>query len=57
MSKSLQQAIEERRSYYAISDEEIVSKENVEEVVQFAVKHSPYAFNSQSGRVLSLIHI
>ena len=56
MSKSLQQAIEERRSYYAISDEEIVSKENVEEVVQFAVKHSPYAFNSQSGRVVILFN-
>ncbi|PXW92116.1 hypothetical protein DES38_103132 [Streptohalobacillus salinus] len=56
MSKTLRQAIEERRSYYAISDEEIVSKEKVEEVVQFAVKYSPYAFNSQSGRVVILFN-
>lgn len=54
MSKSFYQAVEDRRSIYAISDEKIVSEERVEEVINHAVKHTPYAFNATSGRVVVL---
>ena len=48
------QAIGERRSLYAISSEKVVSEERVQEIVEFAVKHTPSAFNSQSARVIVL---
>ncbi|WP_139892224.1 nitroreductase family protein [Bacillus sp. D386] len=47
-------AIEKRRSLYAISNEKVISEERVEEIVKFAVKHTPSAFNSQSARVVVL---
>lgn len=48
-------AIETRRSIYAISKEQTVSDERIQEVVEFAVKHAPTAFNSQSGRAIVLL--
>ena len=54
MSKDFYTAIKDRRSIYGISNEEIVSQERIEEVVKYAVKHTPHAFNSQSGRVVVL---
>lgn len=54
MTKDFYQAVADRYSVYQISDQKIVSEERVEEVVKFAVEHSPYAFNSQSGRVVVL---
>ncbi|GGM33293.1 nitroreductase [Paraliobacillus quinghaiensis] len=54
MSKDFYTAIKDRRTIYGISNEEIVSQERIEEVVKYAVKHTPYAFNSQSGRVVVL---
>ncbi|MGM7634383.1 nitroreductase family protein [Bacillus sp. Hm123] len=48
-------AVETRRSIYAISKEQTVSDERIQEVVEFAVKHAPTAFNSQSGRAIVLL--
>ncbi|WP_100401831.1 nitroreductase family protein [Bacillus sp. FJAT-42315] len=48
-------AVETRRSIYAISKEQTVSDERIQEVVEFAVKHAPTAFNSQSGRTIVLL--
>ena len=48
------QALKERRSYYGISKDVEVSEEKVKEVVEFAVKHTPSAFNSQTARVVVL---
>ncbi|WP_203362884.1 nitroreductase family protein [Bacillus sp. REN10] len=48
-------AVEARRSIYAISKEQTVSDERIQEVIEFAVKHAPTAFNSQSGRVVVLL--
>ncbi|WP_338751261.1 nitroreductase family protein [Bacillus sp. FJAT-52991] len=48
-------AVEARRSMYAISKEQTVSDERIQEVVEFAVKHAPTAFNSQSGRAVVLL--
>ncbi|WP_440897851.1 nitroreductase family protein [Amphibacillus sp. Q70] len=54
MTKDFYQAVEDRYSTYLISDQKIVPEDRIEEVVQFAVKHTPHAFNSQSGRVVVL---
>lgn len=54
MTKDLYTAIKERRSYYGISKEVQVSDERLKEIVEFAVKHTPSAFNSQSARLVVL---
>lgn len=48
-------AIEDRGSIYAISKEQVVSDEEIQEVIYHAVKHTPSAFNSQSARVVVLL--
>lgn len=48
-------AVEKRRSIYGISNENIISDERIKEIVNFAVKHAPTAFNSQSGKVVVLL--
>ena len=48
------QAIEKRRSIYAIGKGKPVSEDRVREIVQFAATHVPSAFNSQSARVVIL---
>ncbi|ANC77380.1 nitroreductase [Fictibacillus phosphorivorans] len=54
MTVDFYQALKERRSYYGISKDVGVSEEKVKEVVEFAVKHTPSAFNSQTARVVVL---
>ncbi|MFA1710204.1 nitroreductase family protein [Peribacillus frigoritolerans] len=54
MSKDFYTAIKERRSYYGINKEVGVSDEKIKEIVEFAVKHTPSAFNSQSSRLVVL---
>ncbi|GAB6085220.1 nitroreductase family protein [Alkaliphilus crotonatoxidans] len=55
MSINFYDAVEKRRSYYGISKETVVSDERLLEIIEFAVKHTPSAFNSQSGRVVVLL--
>jgi predicted oxidoreductase (fatty acid repression mutant protein) len=55
MEKTFMQALESRRTYYAIGNESPVSDDKIEEVVKFAVKNVPSAFNSQSTRVVLLL--
>ena len=55
MQNSLWNAIRARRSYYAISKEQVASDEQIETIVGEAVKHVPSAFNSQSSRVVILL--
>lgn len=54
MTKDFYTAIKERRSYYGINKEVHVSDEKIKEIVEFAVKHTPSAFNSQSSRLVVL---
>ena len=54
MSKDFYTAIKDRRSYYGINKEVGVSDEKIKEIVEFAVKHTPSAFNSQSSRLVVL---
>ncbi len=55
MSKSFNEAIENRRSYYAIGKDIKVSEEDIKKAVEHSVKHVPTSFNSQSGRVVVLV--
>ncbi|MCL2558076.1 MAG: nitroreductase family protein [Treponema sp.] len=47
-------ALIERRSVYAIGDKEVAPIDKVMEVIEISVKHTPTAFNSQSGRIALL---
>jgi len=54
MKTNFFEAVENRRSIYALGKTKTVSEERVREIVEFAVKHTPSPFNSQSGRVVVL---
>lgn len=54
-TKDFYAAVEARRSIYSISNEQVVSDERIQEVINYAVKHTPSSFNSQSARVVVLI--
>ena len=55
MEKDFYTAVKERRTIYGISKETVVLDERIQEVINYAVKHAPSAFNSQSGRVAVLL--
>ena len=55
MSKDFLSAVANRRSYYGISKEAVVSDERIKEIVDHAVKYTPSAFNSQSARAIILL--
>jgi len=55
MKKDFYEAVSGRRSVYGISKEMVVSDEKIKEVIEYAVKHTPSAFNSQSARVVLLL--
>lgn len=56
MSHNFYTALETRRSVYAISKEISVSNEKIQEIIEHVIKHTPSAFNSQTGRVLLLLN-
>lgn len=55
MSKDFYTAVKERRTIYGISKEAVVPDERIIEIINYAAKHSPTAFNSQSGRIVLLL--
>lgn len=55
MKKSFNEAVEARRSHYAIGKEVSISDEALKDLVEHAVKYVPSAFNSQSARVVLLL--
>lgn len=55
MAKDFYTALEERRTYYGIGKEPVVSDDRIREVIEKAVKYTPSAFNSQSTRVVLLL--
>ncbi|KAL8681572.1 MAG: hypothetical protein Q9186_002312 [Xanthomendoza sp. 1 TL-2023] len=54
-SKSFAEAIRDRRTYYALSNESTVPDSRVEEIVKDAILHTPSAFNSQTSRAVVLL--
>lgn len=55
MEKNFYTAVAERRSYYGIGKDFVITDERIKEIVEHAVKHTPAAFNSQSARVIVLL--
>lgn len=55
MTNNFFDAVKNRRSYYNISADSPVTDQRLREIVEYAVKHSPSAFNSQSGRTVLLL--
>ena len=54
MKRTFEEALKNRRSYYAIGSDSKLPASEIIEVVRTAVKHVPSAFNSQSTRVVVL---
>lgn len=55
MSSNFNQAVENRRSIYAIGKESPISDQEIQAIVEHAVKYVPASFNSQSARVVILL--
>ncbi len=55
MNRNFKEAIMNRRTYYAISNQSPVSDSEIEEIINTVVKNVPSAFNSQSTRIVLLL--
>ncbi|WP_067922560.1 nitroreductase family protein [Alicyclobacillus shizuokensis] len=55
VTKDLFAALRDRRSIYGISAESPISDEEIQNIIEETVKHTPSAFNSQSTRVVLLL--
>jgi predicted oxidoreductase (fatty acid repression mutant protein) len=55
MAKDFFTALKERRSYYGISKEQVISDQRIQEIVEEAVKFTPTSFNSQTSRAVVLL--
>lgn len=55
MNHEFYNAVKNRHSIYGISKETVVSDERIIETIEHAVRYSPSAFNSQTGRTVVLL--
>ncbi len=55
MKKDFLESMKDRRSYYGISKEAVVSDERIIEIVNHVIKYTPSAFNSQSVGIVLLL--
>ncbi|WP_116496209.1 nitroreductase family protein [Balneicella halophila] len=55
MSRNLEEALKNRRSYYQLSAKSPISDEQIEGILKTALTHVPSAFNSQSTRLVLLL--
>jgi predicted oxidoreductase (fatty acid repression mutant protein) len=53
--RNFTEALQNRRSCYAINDQSPLTKDRIREIVDFALLHVPSAFNSQSARIVLLL--
>ena len=56
MNDLLFNTIKKRRSYYSISDQSPISDEEIEEILKKCLLHVPSGYNSQSTRLVLLLH-
>lgn len=54
MAASFREAVANRRSVYELSGKSTLSDKDLGELLRFAVKHTPSAYNSQSTRIVLL---
>jgi predicted oxidoreductase (fatty acid repression mutant protein) len=55
MSRNFREALQNRRSCYAIDDRSPIADDQIRDIVDFALLHVPSAFNAQSTRVVLLL--
>ena len=55
MTRSIEDSLKHRRSYYQLSGKSPVSDKEIEKVLDFAATYVPSAFNSQSTRMVLLL--
>ena len=55
MSRSLKEALENRRIYYQITKSSPIPDQQIREILEFGIRNVPSAFNSQSTRVVLLL--
>jgi predicted oxidoreductase (fatty acid repression mutant protein) len=53
--KDFMEALQNRRSCYAIDDRSPVTKDQIQNIIDFALLHVPSAFNAQSSRIVLLL--
>lgn len=56
MNHSINQALENRRTYYSINNLSPISDQQIQQIVTHAILHTPSAFNSQSSRIVVLFN-
>lgn len=56
MERTFKEALRHRRSYYALTAEVPVTDVQIEQIVRFALQQVPSAFNSQTTRIVLLLH-
>lgn len=56
MNKAFKNAIMARRSNYSLTNKSTLSDRELEELIDFAVQYVPSAYNSQSTRIVLLLH-
>lgn len=52
---SFKEVVQNRRTYYALSDKSPISDKEIQDIVEFAVLHVPSSFNSQTTRAVVLL--
>jgi Predicted oxidoreductase related to nitroreductase len=55
MALNFKEALQNRRTYYTISNKSLISDNEIEDIINFAVTHVPSSFNSQSTRIVLLL--
>lgn len=55
MNKKFKDAVKDRRTYYNIGKEPVISDSEIESIIKDSIKHTPTSFNAQSGRVVLLL--
>ena len=55
MERTCKEALRHRRSYYALTSESLLSDEQIERLVRFALKYTPSAYNAQTARIVLLL--
>lgn len=55
MERTFSEALKHRRTYYSITNQSPIPDEEIECIINLAVRHVPSAFNSQSTRVVLLL--
>lgn len=54
-TKSFAEAVKDRRTYYALTNESTIPDSRIQEIVKDAILHTPSAFNSQTSRAVVLL--